>query len=382
MLVAPIAQELGWDKAAINGAYSLTVLVSGLVGFGIGRALDRFGARALMSAGSIILGASLLLLSRVHTLWQFDAVWGAGFGLGTALTYYPVSFTVVANWFDKRRMNALAMVTFMGAFSSVVFYPLNGALAAVYGWREAVAILGVIQIVVTLPLHAIVVRRHPEDLGLRPDGGAHAGPAPQTLSGIPLPQALRARAFWVITASISLSFFAATAVTVEHIAFLISRGFAPQLVATIVGLWGIAYLPGRTIVANAGRGLPLQYLLAAFIAIEAAGVAILLNAHSVWAIVAYLIVFAGAYGAIAPLRASIMAEHFGRRAYGAIITTQGIPVAILSALGPLACGRLIDAFGYPASFEGCIAALALGALLMLVPMPLPARSFDFLNQQP
>ncbi|MBV8425432.1 MAG: hypothetical protein JO349_09575, partial [Candidatus Eremiobacteraeota bacterium] len=230
-------------------------------------------------------------------------------------------------------------------------------------------ILGVIQIFVTLPLHAILVRRHPEDLGLRPDGGETGDEAPQTLPGMALWEATRTRAFWLITVAISLSFFAGTAITVEHIAFLISRGFAPQLVATLVGLWGVAYLPGRTIVANAGRGMPLQYLLAIFFGIEAAGVAVLLHAHSVFGIVAYLLVFAGAYGAVAPLRAALMAEHFGRRAYGSIIAAQGIPVAILSALGPLICGRLVDLFGYTASLEGCIAALALGALLMLVPMP-------------
>jgi MFS family permease len=369
VLVAPVAKELGWDKAAINGAYSLMILVSGFAGFGIGRALDRFGARTLMSAGSLILGVSLILLSRVQTLAQFDLIWGIGFGLGTALTFYPVSFTVVANWFEQRRMTALALLTFFGALASVIFYPLNGVLVAFYGWREATVILGVIQILITFPLHALIVRRHPEDLGLSPDGSEREADNQPALTGTPLEDAVRSRAFWLITASISLSFFAGTAVTVEHIAYLISRGFAPQLVATIVGLWGVAYLPGRTLVANAGRRIRLQYLLAVFFVLEAIGILILLGAHSLFAIVAYLLVFSGAYGAIAPLRAAIMAEQFGRRAYGAIIAAQGIPVAILSALGPFVCGRLVDVLGYAASFEGCVAALVLGALLMVVPLP-------------
>jgi len=343
------------------------VLTSGFVGFGIGRAIDRFGARTLMSVGSLVLGISLLLLSQVHTVAAFDAVWGVGFGLGTALTYYPVSFTVTANWFERRRTSALGLLTFMGAFSSVVFYPLNGALLAAYGWREMVVILGIIQIVVTLPLHAIIVRRHPEDLGLRPDGGAYEGSPRATLPGATLMQALQSRTFWMMTAAISLSFFAATAITVQHIAFLISRGFAPQLVATLVGLWGVAYLPGRTIVARASPGIS-QYLLALAFGLQAAGVAILLSAHSIFAIVGYLLLFAGAYGAGAPLRGAIMAEKFGRRSYGTIIAAQGIPIALLSALGPLVCGRLVDVVGYTASFEGCIAALFVAALLMLTPM--------------
>ncbi|MGH7660620.1 MAG: MFS transporter [Vulcanimicrobiaceae bacterium] len=366
VLVPPIARDLGWDKAAINGAYSITVLVSGLSGFAVGRLADRFGARVLMSAGSALLGVSLLLLSRVQTLPEFYALWGAGIGLGTALTYYPISFTVVANWFDRRRMSALSLLTFFGAFASTVFYPLNGWLASTLGWRDAVAILGAVNLFVALPLHAFIIRRYPEDVGLVPDGGAIKGDDPAApITGLRLSQALRTTAFWLITATISLSFFATTTVIVEHIDFLVSRGLPLTLVTTIVGLWGLAYLPGRTIVAFFGGKISLQVLIVATLLIEAAGVAILLGARDAWGAVGYVLVFGGAYGAIAPLRGAIMAENFGRRAYGSIISAQGIPIAVLSAMGPAVGGRIVDVIGYGASFKLCIATLIAGALLML-----------------
>ncbi len=314
-----------------------------------------------MSIGSIVMGASLVLLGQVRTLPQFYAVWGAGFGIGTALTYYPVSFTVVANWFESRRMNALSTLTFLGAFSSTLFYPLNGALVAAFGWRETVAILGAIQIAITLPLHALLLRRQPEDLGLHPDGG---DAAPTT--GMLLGEAIRTRAFWLITATISLSFFASTTVIIEHIIFLTSRGFAAPLVTLIVGLFGIAYLPGRAIVMYASRYVPLQFLVGGAVALQGIGIGFLLSAQTIAAIVVYVVIFGGAYGALSPLRGAIMAERFGRRAYGSIIALQGIPIAILAALGPFVGGRLVDVFGYTTSFEGCIASLALGALLMLL----------------
>ena len=39
-------------------------------------------------------------------------------------------------------------------------------------------------------------------------------------------------------------------------------------------------------------------------------------------------IYGSAYGAFSPLRASVMADHFGRRAYGLITAVQGIPVAM------------------------------------------------------
>ena len=345
-MVEPISRELGWDKAAIGGAYSSTVLIAGLLGAFVGRAVDRFGARVLMSAGSLVMGAALIVLGDVRTLWEFYLVWGLGIGLGTALLYYPVSFTVVANWFESRRMNAFSALTFMGAFSSPVFYPLNGALVGTLGWRGAVAVLGGIQLAVTFPLHAFVLRRRPEDVRLPPDGLA-------------LREALRTRTFWLITLAFSLSFFASTTVLVEHIAYLISRGYAPTLVASIVGLIGVSYLPGRLAVAIGSRRLGLRTLIAIAFALEALGIAWLNSAFDLVVVIAYVVAFGAAYGALAPLRGAIVAEAFGRRAYGAIITAQGIPIAVLGALGPFVGGRLIDRIGYPACFEICIATLAI-----------------------
>jgi MFS family permease len=302
-----------------------------------------------MSIGSIVLGGSLLLLAGVRNLPEFYAVWGLGIGLGTALTYYPVSFTVVANWFDERRMQALSTLTFMGAFSSTLFYPLNGALVNTFGWREGVAILGALQLALTLPLHAIVVRQNPV-----PPSGIELGPA------------LRTPAFWLITAAISLSFFASTTVLVEHIAYLISRGYAPTLVSASVGLFGVAYLPGRFVVAYAGRRIALRFLISGALVLEGVGIVLLILAYDLVSIFLYIIVFGAAYGALAPLRAAIMAEQFGRRSYGAILAAQGIPIAFLAALGPFIGGRLIDVFGYGASFGACIGALLLAALVILI----------------
>jgi MFS family permease len=362
-----VSRELGWDRASIGLAYSGVVLVSGIAGLGLGHALDRFGARLLLAAGSLITGISLLLLARVHTLAAFDLLWTAGIGAGSALTYYPVTMTVVANWFDRRRLRALSLLTFMGAFSSTLTYPVAGLLIAHLGWREAVAILGAVQLLVALPLHALIVRRHPEDIGLHPDGAAAAGTSTPE-SGVPFRAAMRRAAFWLPTAAIALSYFASTAMLLEHVAYLIERGYSPSFAATLVGLFGLAYLPGRWFIAWAGERVSLVTLFAAAFAIEAVGIAVLATTTSLWGVIAYVCTFGAAYGATFPLRGALMAQRFGRRSYGAILAAQGVPVGIVSALGPVVVGRLIDARGYGPAFASCIAALLAAAVVIAIPV--------------
>ena len=367
LLVEPVSRELGWDKASIRLAYSGTVLVSGFAGLGLGHALDRFGARVLLATGSLLTGVALLLLARVHTLLAFDLLWTFGIGAGSALTFYPVTMTVVANWFDRRRLRAFSLLTFMGAFSSTLTYPVAGILIARLGWRDAVAILGAVQLLVALPLHALVVRRHPEDIGLHPDGAASAGTSTPE-SGVPFDAAMRSAAFWLPTAAIALSYFASTAMLLEHVAYLIARGYSPAFAAVLVGLFGLAYLPGRSFIAWAGERAPLTALFAASFALQAVGIAVLAAAPSLWGVVAYVCTFGAAYGATFPLRGALMAQRFGRRSYGAILAAQGVPVGIVSALGPVVAGRLIDALGYGAAFASCIAALLAAAVVVAVPV--------------
>jgi|SRR5579872_686267 len=368
LLVDPIAREFAWNKTAIGAAYSGTVLVSGLVGLALGWPLDRLGARLLMSLGSLISGASLLLLARVHTFAEFAWLWTIGMGVGAALTYYPVSFTVIANWFDRRRPDALSLLTFMGAFSSTVFYPIAGLLIGATGWRFAVLVLAGVQLCVALPLHAAIVRRHPEDHGLYPDG-ASTRSAWTPESGVPFAVAVRSPAFWLLTTAISLSYFASTVVLLHHIAYLISRGYPAAFVATLAGLIGMAYLPGRSFVSFASKRISLAVLCACTFALEASGIALLATARDAAWIVAYVLAFGAAYGAMSPLRGAIVAERFGRRAYGAIFATQGVPVGILAAAGPIVAGRVIDLFGYQSAFVACIGVLVAAAVIVLIPAP-------------
>ena len=65
---------------------------------------------------------------------------------------------------------ALAVLTLVGGLSSPIFIPLAGILVAHVGWRSTLVALGIAQLAIALPLHAFLLRRHPEDLGLSPMG--------------------------------------------------------------------------------------------------------------------------------------------------------------------------------------------------------------------
>src|SRR5690242_19495534 len=64
IFLEPMAVDTGWSRAGISSAMTLNFLVMGLASFGWGALSDRIGARAVVLAGSALLGLALVLASR------------------------------------------------------------------------------------------------------------------------------------------------------------------------------------------------------------------------------------------------------------------------------------------------------------------------------
>jgi MFS family permease len=374
VLVLPVSGELGWDRAGLSGAFSLGLAVSGVAGLAVGRFVDRRGARAVMTAGSALMGLSMAGLSRVQALPAFYLWWAGGVGLAQALTQYPVTFTVVANWFRRRRGSAMALLTVLGGLSSPIFIPLVGWLTPRLGWRETLLVLAAVNLLLALPLHLLLVRRHPEDLGLLPDGALSAAPViAADLFGDSLRQAVRRLPFWTLTANVCLGLLGANVIFVHQIAYLVGQGHAPELAADAAGALGLASLPARYLFNTLSDRWGAQGLLGLCGLLQAAGVAVLLLfARSPLGLLVYVVVYGAAYGASSPLSASVRASHFGRRAFGAITAAQGLLALLCAALGPLAAGALYDRLGSYTLGFGLTAALFLLAAAAMFATPRPA----------
>ncbi len=374
VLVVPVGRELGWTRADLSLSYSLALLVSGLLGYPIGRWVDRRGARAVMASGAVLAGLTLIELSRVRQLWEWYLLWGGGLGVAGAMTQYPVSFTVVANWFHRRRGAAMALLTVLGGLASPIFIPLAGWLVPRIGWRETLFVFGLIHLGVTLPLALLTVRHRPEDVGLFPDGAPSAAEAASTpLAGVGVKRALRRLPFWTLTLTNLVAQLGSNVLSAHQIAYMIDRGQDSSVAALLAGMVGVASLPGRYVFNALSDRFRSQRLLGICQGVLALGVVLLALARSTGWLVAYLIVYGSAFGTTGGLTASVRAEHFGRRAFGAISALQGYPALAGAALGPLMAGWLYDRSGsYQLTFAFVAGLYVLSAAAMFAtPKPEP-----------
>ncbi len=364
VFIAPMERELGWSRTQLTGGFSLALLVMGGMAFPVGYWIDRHGPRLLMTAGSIVASLLVVAWSQVSDVTTFYLIW-IGLGLCAAAVLYEPAFAVVAAWFVRRRSAALALITFAAGLASTIFVPLSDAFLGLFGWRDAILVLGLFLAVTTIPLHALVLRRRPQDLGLYPDGEATpvTRPAARDLA---ISDALRSRFFWLLTLAFSLSYLAAQAIRVHFIPFLIDSGINASTAAIASGSIGLLQVAGRVVFAPLDTRVSGRVMVGGIFALQAAAMFTLLLGSSLWVVGVFVVVFGASYGAKTLARASIIAELFGSSHYGRISSVMTIFLTLAGTAAPVGAGLVYDRFGSYEPVLWTIAALALAAASVMV----------------
>ena len=235
VFLGPMERDLRWSQAAITGAFSLALLISGLMALPVGRWLDHARSpRALMTLGSLLGAAALVAWGGVTSLPVFYALWIA-LGVAMAATLYEPAFTTVAAWFPRRE-RALTVLTTIGGLASVIYLPVTALLVEWLGWREALlALAGVVLMGAALP-HALALR--PYSAAMRTT--SQQDPAPASVRAN-----WRAWRFWQLVAGFALAQVAISALIVYLIPYLSQRGMPATQAASASGLIGVTALVGR-----------------------------------------------------------------------------------------------------------------------------------------
>jgi MFS family permease len=340
VLLEPMQREFGWDQAYLTGAFSLAVLVSAAAAVPVGRILDRHGARVLMTLGSSAAALLVVAWASVESLAGFYAVW-VGLGVVMAAVLYEPAFAVLATWFERDRTRAMTLLTLAGALASPVFVPLTAWLAARWGWRTALVVLASILALVTIPPHALLLRRRPSDLGLRPTGAPHAGGSgalgdSATLRSAERSRVLRSAGFRWMSVAFWLQTFATMAVAVHLIPLLLDRGLGHGTAVAAAAVVGGMQIPGRVLLGPLERRVSARRLAVWVFLLQALGLVVLSTSGGAAGVFVFAALFGAGAGAATLVRATVVARLYGVENYGSISGVLAMFATTARAVAPLA----------------------------------------------
>lgn len=368
VFIVPLETEFGWSRAEISGAQAVGLLIAGGIGIPVGYWLDKHGSRLLMTVGSLIASILVFMWSFAETLPAFYAVWIA-IGITMAMVLYEPAFTVVANWFEQRRGQALAIVTFAAGFASTIFIPLTDWLYNTYGRQDSIIILAIILALGTIPLHAIILRRRPEDLGLKPDGDFIPTKRKTTQrsrdNSVSMGKAIRSRTFWWLTSAFTLIGISSFSMRFHFIPYLIDRGFDGSFAALMGGAIGAMQVAGRVVFAPLEMRFTGRNLAIGIFVLTGISLLVLIVVPNIAGALLFVVLFGTSFGAMTLVRPVILAEYYGPAQYGRISSVMSLFLTVAVA-SPVVVGFFYDRNGrYEPIIMILIVLVVLSVLTML-----------------
>ncbi|MET0220849.1 MAG: MFS transporter [Tardiphaga sp.] len=329
ILAEPIARELDISTNWFFAAFSAALIISGLLGPRVGRQIDVFGGRQVLSISNVTFAAGLTLLGSAHSVALMAAAWvvlGVGMGMGL----YDAAFGALGRIYGSNARRSITGITLLAGFASTVGWPLSAWGLEAIGWRETCYAWAAAHIVLGLPLNLIFLPKVP-----RTEAKVAATAKPQ----IPIDRAmvLMAIAFaaaWMVTGAMA-----------AHLPRILEAAGATPRQAVAAGAFiGPAQVLARIMEASImGRFHPLISTRLACVT-HPLGAALLLITGGASAIL-FAIFHGAGNGILTIARGTLPLAVFGPKDFGYRLGVLGAPSRMAQALAPLAFSLLIDRLG-------------------------------------
>ena len=380
LVTEPLMSDLGIGRVEYAQLNLWATLIGSVFAIGIGRFIDRFGARVVLTVIALALGVVVALMSDVQSFWPLAITVMLTRGLGqSALSV--ISLAMVGQWFVRRIDMAMAIYSIVLSIGFMIAFPVVGSLVQSRGWRFAWMSIAIVLIAVLAPLSWLLVRTTPESIGVTPDGirsaeaprakADEAQSAKADHSGSTWQEAVGTPAFWVFSIGAALYGLVASGIGLFNESILAERGFGPNVYYQTLVITAMTALIG-----NFGGGwlamrMSLTSLLAISLIVLALGLGALPHVTTIVHVMLWAVAMGLGGGLVMVLFFSVWPRVYGRRHLGRIQGAAQAMTVVASAVGPLLLAWCIELTGsYTGMFTILAAIIGVTALAALI-TPLP-----------
>ena len=370
MLVKPMTEHFNATHAQVVGALTVAAMLGALVSPLIGRIVDRYGARVVIPACLLCFGLALILTSRITALWQFYIFYSLGMGLAQSGVLFVGGQAVAANWFIRKRGIAFATLFAATSATGIVFTQIAQEIIDWRDWQTVWLTMGLATILIPAPLAWLVIKRRPEDMGLRPDGDREPNPNPpsrgESSESSPessretrnppagasdvswtLREATKTGTFWLLNFSLLLVMFPGSGIiTVMH-PYFTDEGISSGTAARLVSFYAFSSLLGTVFWGVLAQLLSVRVLLVPWALSYGTSIALLVLVGGSSVALVYLAVIPLGITVIGggQLANQVWADFYGRRNVGAILGLSTLIRTVAIATGPLMAAGIRDTWG-------------------------------------
>lgn len=341
LFINPLQIAFGWDFTEIMMAFTLQMLCVGLASPLVGKAIDMYGVRRIVSFGALVAAVGFSLVPLIKTPLHFylcNIIIGMG---SSAMGPVPCSAAVTQSFKEKRGLAVGIMSTGIGVGGFVIAPLVGGIFLPHFGWQGAYVCLALITITM-IPMSLIFLKTKSENRGHTATNDAGPNNETEVSNG---KKDLLSLPFILMAVTFFLFLFSVAGTTQIQVPYLQDIGF-PLLTASsalgglslvsgfgklIFGCLCDRYHPKNVFMIGAGFVIAGIFLLR-HITPESSSVFL-------WA---YAVFFGIGVGSWLPTMSMLVSSTFGVASYGVIFGAVSMGLQIGAAAGPLAVSYIYD----------------------------------------
>lgn len=327
LFLKPVAEEFGASRSSVASGYSGLAVAMALLGPLLGHALDRRSIRAILCLGAGLMAGGFALIAAAPQLWLVGLLFAGVVGPG-AMAAGPMSASkLVANWFLRRRGLALGISSTGTSIGGFLLPPLLTLAIERFGWRGAILAMALALVAIALPIVALIVVGRPEERGLGPDGDPPLPPA-RVGSAASRPERnvrelLGDQNFPAITLAIGSVFAILGGLLTNLHAYATDLGISAERASLLLSSFSAFGIVGKLCFGAIADRWDKRALVWIAMAMLAVFLGVLL-ARPAYAWLAVGSAIGGlAIGGFLPLWGALIADCFGRDAFGRVMGLMG-----------------------------------------------------------
>lgn len=369
LITEKLLSDLQIDRVVFARINLWATLIGALFCFGVGRAIDKFGSRAVLTLVTLALAVVVILMSGASGIASISVLITLTRGFGqSALSV--ISITIVGKWFVRRLNFAMAIYTVVLSIGFMIAFPVIGTMVTTQGWRSAWSVVGFALLFGLAPLAWLLVRRSPEAYGAVPDTFSKQIEADEE-SGFTIWQAMATSSFWVFGLSSAVYGLIASGIALFNESILAERGFDASVYHRSLVIVALTALMGNFLGGWLASKWEMNRLLALAMLMLAGSLVALPHLRTEAHVAAYAVVMGLAGGFVIVIFFSFWSRAYGRTHLGKIQGAAQALTVIASAVGPLLLAECVTRLGsYAAMFyvlTFVVLLLALGAWFVTIP---------------
>ena len=374
-----MVEDLGLSGSELGLSFGVFMAMMGLPAPLVALGIQRFGVRAALLVGSLVIAIGSLLLATVvestaGVIVAFGLITASGIAIGGNIA----TQIGIGRWFVRKRALALSIMFSANGLGGLVAAPLlDWTIAYTGDWRSGWMLVGGLSVSIGIAA-AMFVRERPEDLGQLPDGDGHDAkrtqrPSPKvhiTQEDFSFAEARGTFAFWAIVAAIMTNLMGLTLVLSHGVPNLRHLGQAPAEAAMAVSIISGGTLVGKLVLGSLGDRIEPRLLWALSCLLIACGLFAAPFATSTIGIALYAAPFGVGFGAALVMQTAMLMNYFGMKVFGTLIGVALFAQTLVGAMTPIVGGWLFDSQGnYSAAFLIAATVNLFGAAILSVVRP-------------